>query len=197
MSNENLVHPIEAPTPKRGGVSQGVSISLIVVLMGLVGWLLYDVYQLKENVYQLKENVEAIEAELTVVGALARNADSYAHSHYSDVRLKQNIASLEDALTKVLLLQAVTFNWKFDEFPEMGFGTQTQIGLIAQEVERVYPELVTVDADGYRSIDYASLTPILLEAIKEQQVSITALQEQNSELMERIKALESATDISK
>ena len=169
MSNENLVQNTEMHTPKKGGASQVISISLIVVLMGLVGWLLYDVYQLKENVKAIESELSAIESELSVVGALARNADNYAHSHYSDVRMKQNIANLEDALANTLRLRAVTFNWNTDEFPEMGFSTQTQIGLIAQEVEQIYPELVSVDVNGYKAIDYASLTPILLEAIKEQQ----------------------------
>ena len=131
------------------------------------------------------------------MGALARNADNYAHSHYSDVRMKQNIANLEDALANTLRLRAVTFNWNTDEFPEMGFSTQTQIGLIAQEVEQIYPELVSVDVNGYKAIDYASLTPILLEAIKDQQVAIGELQQQNAELVKRLADLEKAIDTSK
>jgi hypothetical protein len=111
--------------------------------------------------------------------------------------MKQNIANLEDALANTLRLRAVTFNWNTDEFPEMGFSTQTQIGLIAQEVEQIYPELVSVDVNGYKAIDYASLTPILLEAIKEQQVAIGELQQQNAELVKRLADLEKAIDTSK
>ncbi len=57
-----------------------------------------------------------------------------------------------------------------------------QVGLIAQELEKVYPELVFTDADGYKSVNYAQLTPVLIEAIKEQQAQIEALKQQNTAL---------------
>jgi hypothetical protein len=57
-------------------------------------------------------------------------------------------------------------------------------------VELVYPELVSVGANGLKMIDYAGLTPILLEAIKEQQTAISRLEKQNAELADRIIKLE-------
>ena len=204
MSNEIVAQNMETPASPRGRAFQIASLSLIVVLMGLVGWLLYDLHQLKQkvkamevNVKTMEVNIGAIESELSVVGALARNANSYAHSHYSDARMKRNITDLDNALANTLQLRAVTFNWNTDEFPDMGSSNQTQIGLIAQEVEKVYPELVSVDPGGYRMIDYAGLTPILLEAIKEQQTTINGLQQKDAEFMKRITKLEDALGVGK
>jgi molybdenum-dependent DNA-binding transcriptional regulator ModE len=50
------------------------------------------------------------------------------------------------------------------------------VGLLAQEVERIYPELVSTDKDGYKAVNYAQLTPVLIEALKEQQQQMEALQ---------------------
>lgn len=85
----------------------------------------------------------------------------------SDERFKQNIQPLENALTKLTQLRGVSFEWK-----DKQRGTGTQIGLIAQEVEKVLPELVLTDGEGYKSIAYSKLTSVLIEAIKEQQRSI-------------------------
>lgn len=213
MSEENPTNTALSTSthPARNRAAQVFSVLLTLTVLGAIGWLIYDVYQLKGYVdiletrldsaetrfSQIASAISSIESELSVVGALARNADSYAHSHYSDVRMKQNIANLDNALTNTLRLRAVTFNWNTDEFPYMGFSNQTQIGFIAQEVEQVYPELVSIDVNGYKSIDYANLTPVLLEAIKEQQGAINALQQQNAELIERIKTLENVAGVGK
>jgi hypothetical protein len=83
----------------------------------------------------------------------------------SDQRYKQNIQTLENALTKLQVLRGVSFEWK-------GQNADIQIGLIAQEVEKVWPELVSTDSEGYKSIAYGQLTAILIEAVKEQQQNI-------------------------
>jgi prefoldin subunit 5 len=83
----------------------------------------------------------------------------------SDQRLKQNIHPLDNALTKLQGLRGVNFEWKKSQDQEAG----TQIGLIAQEVEGVLPELVSTDGDGYKSIAYGQLSAVLIEAVKEQQ----------------------------
>ncbi|NTW33368.1 MAG: tail fiber domain-containing protein, partial [Bacteroidetes bacterium] len=72
-------------------------------------------------------------------------------------------------------LQGVTYYWKAKDFPDKNFTDDKQIGLIAQELEKVYPELVVTDKEGYKSVDYSKLTPILVEAIKEQQKEIKEL----------------------
>ncbi|MDM8562495.1 tail fiber domain-containing protein [Candidatus Marithioploca araucensis] len=95
----------------------------------------------------------------------------------SDQRLKQNIQPLENALAKVDQLRGVSFEWK-----DAKQGTGTQIGVIAQEVETVLPELVSTDNDGYKSVAYGKLTAVLVEAVKE-------LKAENAELKAQTMAL--------
>lgn len=93
----------------------------------------------------------------------------------SDRRWKQNIMSINGALAKVRGLRGVFFEWNRDAYPEKHFREGKQIGLIAQEVEEVLPELVRTDQDGYKAVDCQKITTILVEAIKEQQKQIEAL----------------------
>lgn len=97
----------------------------------------------------------------------------------SDARFKKNVSKIENALANVLKLEGVTYNWKQDEFPERNFGPQTEIGVIAQEIEKIYPELVSSDAEGYKAVQYSHLVPVLIEAIKEQQATINQLENSN------------------
>ncbi len=96
----------------------------------------------------------------------------------SDQRLKINILPLRNTLEKVQQIQGVYYNWNQENFPEKDFSDEIQIGFIAQELEPVYPELIHTNADGYKSVNYTKLTPILVEAIKEQQQQIDDLQSQ-------------------
>ncbi|MFC2138060.1 tail fiber domain-containing protein [Bacteroidota bacterium] len=112
----------------------------------------------------------------------------------SDIRLKKNIEPLENSLAKIMEIQGVTYNWRTEEFKDRGFTNDTQIGLIAQEVETVLPELISEDHDGYKAISYSNLTAVLVEAIKEQQTVIETQQEEiesiKKQLKEIMKALE-------
>jgi phage-related tail fiber protein len=87
----------------------------------------------------------------------------------SDARFKTDIVTIEDAVGLVEQLRGVTFNW-------VDTGAPT-IGLIAQEVEEVLPELVTTDEDGYKSVAYSNMVGVLIEAIKDQQAQIDELRE--------------------
>jgi len=98
----------------------------------------------------------------------------------SDGRLKRNVADIEDALKKVSLVRGVTFDWADEVHAEAG----SQMGVIAQEIESVMPELVSTDNDGIKSVDYSKLSAVLIEAVKE-------LKAQNEELLQRIEQLES------
>ena len=93
----------------------------------------------------------------------------------SDARYKREVTTLSGALAKVLALRGVNYYWKQAEFPAMNFGSARQVGVIAQEVEKIYPELVSTGPDGFKSVNYAQLTPVLIEALKEQQQQIEAL----------------------
>lgn len=103
----------------------------------------------------------------------------------SDVRLKTDIRTLSGSLDSVMKLRGVSFDWKDAGYPE-----GRQIGVIAQEVEKVFPELVSRDADGYESVAYDKLIPVLIEAMKEQQDRIDARDARIGELEARLERLE-------
>ncbi|OQA95690.1 MAG: chromosome segregation protein [Bacteroidetes bacterium ADurb.Bin217] len=118
--------------------------------------------------------------------------------HSSDARWKQNILPINNALSKVQQLRGVSYEWKTEEFPEKHFSKGTQIGLIAQEVEAVLPELVNTDAEGYKAVEYANVVAVLIEAIKEQQTIIDAqkreieqLQASNTAMQQEMSQLQS------
>jgi hypothetical protein len=87
----------------------------------------------------------------------------------SDIRYKENIQELESMLGKVLSLHGIYYNWNKEKMSGDAYTPDRQIGFSAQEVEQFFPEIVQTDANGYKAVDYSRLTPILAEAIKEQQ----------------------------
>jgi hypothetical protein len=93
----------------------------------------------------------------------------------SDARYKTDIIPITNALDDVLRMQGVKYNWKISEFPSLNFSSGEQIGVIAQDLEKILPELVSTGTDGYKSVSYEKLTPVLIEAIKEQQKQIDEL----------------------
>ena len=99
----------------------------------------------------------------------------------SDARYKKNISSLTGTVNKIQQLRGVTYNW-IDEHK----GTTQQIGFIAQEVEKVFPQLVKTNEKGYKSVAYAHMVPVLLQAINEQQQMIQELKSAN----DKVKSLE-------
>jgi hypothetical protein len=98
----------------------------------------------------------------------------------SDKRLKTNIRPLNNTLLPLLSLNAYSYNWKDKQMDQSG-----QIGLLAQEVEKYFPELVKENEKGFKSVNYSGLLPVLVEAIKEQQKMISELQEKVERLEKR------------
>ena len=90
----------------------------------------------------------------------------------SDLRYKKNIHRIPKALDKIMQLNGVFYDLRSNEFPQMQFETKEQVGLIAQNVEQVLPNVVYTGNDGYKGVDYTKLVPLLIEAIKEQQKQI-------------------------
>jgi len=88
----------------------------------------------------------------------------------SDERLKKNIVPLKNSLNKLMQLNGYTYQWK-----DTARGKDEQIGLIAQEVEKQFPQLVMTDETGKKSVAYSNMVPVLLQAIKEQQQQIDEL----------------------
>lgn len=109
-----------------------------------------------------------------IAGALNVGGDVVAYAS-SDERLKDNIELISNPIEKVQSLKGVTWNWNdnADELQQ----SLPNVGVIAQDVEKVLPELVTDRDNGYKGVDYAKLTGLLIEAIKEQQKEIDSLKE--------------------
>ena len=83
----------------------------------------------------------------------------------SDINLKTNIKTIENPIEKILKINGVTFNWKKDN--------RLSVGVIAQEIEEVFPELV--QGEDPKTVNYNGLIALLIECIKEQQVEINIL----------------------
>lgn len=98
----------------------------------------------------------------------------------SDARLKQNIETIDGALDKVLKLRGVSFDWKN---PEM---KGRQLGFIAQEAIEVIPEVVNGSESTNYSMQYAPITAVLVEAMKEQQTQIEELKTENEILKQKL-----------
>lgn len=102
-------------------------------------------------------------------GSLSQNSDS---------RFKKNISPLSNTLASLEKINGYTYNWN-----EEKLDTALQIGLIAQEVQKVYPQLVKLNPEGQLSVNYIGLIPVLLESIKE-------LAEKNAKLEDAVKKLQ-------
>lgn len=94
-------------------------------------------------------------------------AGTSPYTNSSDRRFKKAIQPLENALTKVLQIKGVSFDWRHTEFPEKNFTRGREIGFIAQDLQPILPEVVNQDHNGYYSVEYANLVPVLVEAVKE------------------------------
>jgi hypothetical protein len=118
---------------------------------------------------------------MSVFGSIWANSVTYA----SDERFKQNIRPITTPLQKLLQLNGVEYEMKKDAFQKNNFASGRQMGLLAQSVEKIIPEAVSENADGYKGVDYAKLVPLLIEAIKEQQVQIMQQQKEINQLKKR------------
>lgn len=110
---------------------------------------------------------------LHVAGRVLANGYDVA----SDARLKQDVATLTGVLAKLDKIRGVSFQWNA-QAAALGQATgRREVGVIAQEVGAVFPELVTtLSPQDLQAVDYGKLTAVLLEAIKEQQAQIRALE---------------------
>jgi len=119
------------------------------------------------------------------------NGSAYSTGGWSssDINLKKNIQPLSNVLPKLDNITGVMFNWRIDEFPDKGFDDRPHIGLIAQEVEKEFPELINYDNEGYKALSYDGFVVVLLQAVKEQQKQIEAQQQQIDQLKALIKSV--------
>jgi hypothetical protein len=129
------------------------------------------------------------EYKLDVNGTIRASGDVIA---YSDRRHKTNIETIKNPIAIVKGMRGVYFNWKdkYAKWAGMPYGDakRRKTGVIAQEVEKVLPEIVFEgsgpDDKGFKNVDYGKMTGVLIEAIKEQQVQIEELQKEVTKLKE-------------
>ena len=123
------------------------------------------------------------------------SANSMAKS--SDIRLKKDIRPVNSTLDEMMRLNPVSFRFTDTQVNEYSLPDGLQYGLIAQELEEVFPDLVLTDNNGYKMVDYSSLSSLLIPAIQELNTELVKrdeiiedLRRNESELEKRIEALE-------
>jgi hypothetical protein len=112
-----------------------------------------------------------VNGSILATDSIYSNGDVIAYAS-SDIRLKDNILPIKNALEKVKKIGGYTFDWNNKQTTYEGH----DVGVIAQEIEAVLPEVVTTRDNGYKAVKYEKLTALLIESIKEQQVQIERLE---------------------
>ncbi|MBG8556332.1 tail fiber domain-containing protein [Hymenobacter guriensis] len=125
------------------------------------------------------------EGGITITGNLTLQG---VVSSSSDARLKTDVRPIRNALAGVQALQGRRYRFRAGQGPQ-----GEQVGFIAQELEQVYPELVSTDKDGLKAVNYAQLTPILVEALKEQQRQLEQLRTELSAAQAQLRKQQAQT----
>ena len=125
----------------------------------------------------------SVTGAITITGNTTTDGDLSVNGNFSstsittesDKRLKEDIKTLENSLSNILKLRGVSYYWKDKELK----GDRKQIGVIAQEIETVYPEFIieknTDDNTTIKTVNYSQMVAVLIEAMKEQQTEIDYL----------------------
>jgi hypothetical protein len=109
-----------------------------------------------------------------VSGEIVASADIVAFAS-SDIRLKENIQPIQNALEKVESISGNTYDWK-EGYDEIHSHKGNDVGVIAQEIESILPQIVTNRDNGYKAVQYEKIVPLLIEAIKELSAKIKLLE---------------------
>jgi len=141
------------------------------------------------NVFARKVSVGTTGSPGTYTLYVAGSAYSTGTWGGSDIRWKKNLTVKEPVLNDILKLNCYTYNWRSDEFPEMKFDDGVQIGLVAQEVEKLFPELVRTDENGFKAVAYDKLSALLLQGMKEQQLEIESVNAENQKIKSEVQLL--------
>ncbi|MCY1662913.1 tail fiber domain-containing protein [Chryseobacterium sp. SL1] len=133
----------------------------------------FDIYS-PDNTQSAKILVDNASSNTLTIASNGKsfNFNGTGGSVSSDIRLKQDIVKEENSLSKILQLNGYSYRFK-----KNANDPHKEYGVIAQEVLKVLPEAVFTDKDGFYSVSYSSLIPILINAIKEQQIQIDELKE--------------------
>jgi hypothetical protein len=135
-------------------------------------------------------NVRVKTAGLTGGGALQVGGDVRASGEVfafssSDKQLKDNITLISNPIEKIMKIGGYTFDWN----DKQTFNSGKDYGVIAQEIEEIMPELVNVNHNGFKAVRYEKITPLLIEAIKEQNSMIKNQKERIDKLEEVIQQI--------
>jgi len=126
---------------------------------------------------------------LSVLGTVM---GSGAYVDSSDERLKSDVEELGvdlDRQARFEALRPVSYNFRTADFSERNLPEGRQFGFLAQEVEQIYPEVVTTDADGFKYVSYTKVVPLLVQEAHDLRATVGAQQEQMREMQEQIKLL--------
>lgn len=107
----------------------------------------------------------------------------------SDARIKEKVANINQETSFLNNLRPVSYYWN-TKGKEKGGDNSLQYGFIAQEVEKVAPNLVNTDADGYKSVNYIQVIPVLVKSLQDHALELQKEKEKNNQQEQRIKALE-------
>ena len=113
---------------------------------------------LKDLAYASDDN-----QKFTVEGYV--NASGYVS--FSDERYKKDIETIPNALNNIIKLRGAKYHLKTKEFAQNHFSEDLEFGLVAQEIEKIFPELVVENNQGYKSVNYQGLIPVLIESVKD------------------------------
>jgi hypothetical protein len=161
-----------------GGNSQNNTIDF-----GTDDEILFDI----DNTEKFKVTAAGVNVtgDMAATGAVTGTSSNFS----SDRRFKKNITPVASALEKLSKLNPVNYDWRRDEFKERGFSDKKQWGFIAQEIEKVMPELVREDKNGYLSLNYNGVIPLLTKAMQEQQTEMEKQQKEIDELKAQLQSI--------
>jgi hypothetical protein len=130
------------------------------------------------NYFKVDRGVESgdivlIGGNVSVTGSMSLTADLTANTS-SDIRLKTNIQRIPNSMDKILKISGNTFEW-LSGFDEIHNHSGNDVGVIAQEIESVLPEIVVNRDNGYKGVHYEKLVALLIEGMKELQSQIDEL----------------------
>jgi uncharacterized coiled-coil protein SlyX len=127
--------------------------------------------------------------DINASGCVIASGSTIGGTCSSDARLKTNVQPFQPSLDKLAELQPVQFNWRGSNPPAYQFGPGRATGLIAQEVQKVFPSMVSTDAQGYQQVNYSLLPFMLLEGVRELKARNDGLRAQLREQQEQIASL--------
>lgn len=137
---------------------------------------------------RLKTNIQSLNSLNCLKKIQQLNGKSYFKRNYPIIDKEKEIDKLlaSGKIKKSNVAEVVTFM----NNQEGQISDKKQFGFIAQDIEKVFPELVSTDENGYLSVDYQGLIPVLIEALKEQQLIINKQREELEKVLDELKEYE-------